>query len=90
MMLSCGIFGEIIFIFIFIKFLSWLYKLKSFSQVFSENLILRAVTIVVIFIVNFMTESHFSGKIMPETVLFMFYFLLLDREKYFLKQNSKQ
>jgi O-antigen ligase len=87
-LINCGLFGEIAYVAILLLAFSWLYRFKKLSAAFTASFAARAAIVVALFFLTSLTESHFSGKISPESVLFLFYFLTLEQEKYFKINNS--
>lgn len=64
--------------------LAWIVNFSRLRQVFSRDLALHAVCVVVIFLFSCLFEPRLGVRVMPIQPLFCFFLLTLDRKKHFL------
>jgi len=86
---STGLFGFIPYFVFCVYGLRWLIKYARLREIFSENLALHAVCILVMVLFTSIFESNIGNRLTPIQPLFFFYVLILDRESEF-SQKSKR
>ncbi len=80
---TTGILGIIPFMTMFAYGLIWIIRSSRLSRTYSTTLTLHAICVVAMLFVSSLFEARIGGKLLPTHVLFFFYLLILDREKYF-------
>lgn len=78
-LLSMGLVGVIPFMMIVTYGLSMIAQFRKLCQRYSSDFALRAVSVICIIFMSFITESILGGKIGPIAMIFIFYFLALDK-----------
>jgi O-antigen ligase len=79
--LTMGLLGFIPFIIMIALSLRWLTRFRILRQEFSTAFTLRAISVMCIILVSFTTEAYLGMKIGPIGIIYLFYFLALDRRK---------
>lgn len=82
---NTGLLGLIPFLVMLMYSLKWMINYSRLSSLFSTDLALHAVCVIVMLLVSSMFEARIGGTLNPTQPLFFFYLLTLDREKQFLK-----
>jgi len=80
---NTGILGLIPFLVILIYSLKWIFNYSRLRRLFSIDLILHAICVIIMLFVSSMLEIRISGRLSPAQPLLFFYLLILDREKTF-------
>jgi len=80
-LLSVGLIGTVTFVVLFIYSLHWLKGFHKLRQRFSPEFTLRAISVISIVILSFITESFLVTKINPIMIIYYFYVLSLDKRK---------
>jgi hypothetical protein len=86
--LTVGLLGFIPFIIMTILSLRWLTQFRMLRQEFSDAFALRAICVMCIILVGFATEAYLAVKIGPIGIIYLFYFLALDRRRDILQVSS--
>ena len=83
-----GILGLIPLVLMYIYSIKWIIRFSRLKFNFSPDLASHAVAIIVMFLASTFFEARISAKLLPFQLLFFFYLVMLDREKYFF--NTKR
>jgi len=81
---NTGFLGLIPFLVMLMYSLKWMINYSRLSSLFSTDLALHAVCVIVMLLVSSIFETRLSVRILPTHLLFFLYLLTLDREKHFL------
>jgi len=82
---NTGVLGLIPLLAMFIYSLGWVVHFSKLRGVFSGDLALHAICVVVIFLFSCLFEPRLGVRLIPIQPLFFFYLLTLDRKKHFLR-----
>jgi O-antigen ligase len=89
-LLGTGLIGAIPFVLLLAYSSTWLFQFTRLRNSFSLEFTLRAIAVITIILGSTLTESDLVTKIGPVSIVFLFYVLALDRQRYFRRRAYVQ
>lgn len=80
-LLATGLAGIISFLTFSFYGMKWIVKYNSLRNIYSEDLIIRAIIVISMVLIQSLTEATIGVKINPTFMIFIFYIIILDFSK---------